>query len=100
MKIAVASDGLDVSNHFQGCTNFNYYEAKNGSLISSRNIPSQPSSVISKISFLQQIGVTILICGIISTTEATRIQNAGITVVSGASGRAIQAATNYLEHTQ
>ena len=30
MRIAVASEGLDVSSHFGCCTNFNFYKVENG----------------------------------------------------------------------
>ncbi len=41
MRIAVASEGLDVSSHFGCCTNFNFYQVENGELVDSRNLPAK-----------------------------------------------------------
>lgn len=99
MRIAVASEGLDVSRHFSCCTNFNYYKVEDGALVDSRNLPSQGHLCGSQANFLRQIEVKVLICGSISPAEAATMEQAGITVVPGASGRAITAADNYLKAT-
>ena len=98
MRIAVASEGLDVSSHFGCCTNFNFYKVENGELVDSRNLPSQGHLCGSQANFLRQIEVKVLLCGTISEKDAESMEAAGITVVPGASGRAIVAASNYLEH--
>lgn len=98
MRIAVASEGLDVSSHFSCCTNFNYYKVQNGTLTDSRNLPSQGHLCGSQANFLRQIDVKVLLCGSISDRDIERMNNAGITVVSGVSGRAIDAAFAYLEN--
>ena len=46
MRIAVASEGLDVSKHFSSCTNFNFYKVENNELVDSRNLPSKNTYVI------------------------------------------------------
>lgn len=100
MRIAVASEGLDVSNHFGCCTNFNYYKVENNALVDSRNLPSQGHLCGSQANFLRQLEVGVLICGTISQKDIESMNAAGIEVVTGASGRAIDAANNYLEtHT-
>lgn len=96
MRIAVASEGLDVSKHFSCCTNFNYYKVEDGALVDSRNLPSQGHLCGSQANFLRQIEVKVLICGSISPAEVETMERAGITVVPGASGRAIKAADDYL----
>lgn len=101
MRIAVASEGLNVSSHFSCCTNFNYYKVQNGTLADSRNLPSQGHLCGSQANFLRQIDVKVLLCGSISKRDVERMNNAGITVVSGVSGRAIDAAFAYLkDHKQ
>lgn len=97
MRIAVASTGLDVCGHFGCCTNFNYYTVNCGQLVDSRNLPSQGHLCGSQANFLRQIEVTVLICGSISPKEVASMEQAGITVVPGASGRALTAAQDYLE---
>ncbi len=96
MRIAVASEGLEVSSQFGCCTNFNFYKVENGQLVDSRNLPSQGHLCGSQANFLRQIEVKVLLCGTISEKEAESMQNAGITVVSGAQGRALTAAQDYL----
>ena len=96
MRIAVASEGLDVSSHFGCCTNFNFYQVENGELVDSRNLPSQGHLCGSQANFLRQIEVKVLLCGTISEIDAESMKAAG-TVVQGAKGRAITAADNYLK---
>lgn len=96
MRIAVASEGLDVSKHFSSCTNFNFYKVENNELVDSRNLPSQEHLCGSQANFLRQIEVRVLICGTISERDIEIMNKAGITVVTGASGRALKAADAYL----
>lgn len=96
MRIAVASEGLEVSSHFGCCTNFNYYKVEDNELVDSRNLPSQGHLCGSQANFLRQIEVKVLICGAISEKDAESMRQAGISVVSGASGKAIDAARAYL----
>lgn len=96
MRIAVASEGLDVSKHFSSCTNFNFYKVENNELVDSRNLPSQEHLCGSQANFLRQIEVRVLICGTLSERDIEIMNKAGITVVTGASGRALKAADAYL----
>ncbi len=96
MRIAVASKGLDVCSRFRCCTNFNYYKIENGRMVDSRNLPSQGHLCGSQANFLRQIGVKVLICGTISEQDIHAMNNAGIEVVTGASGRAFQVTDDYL----
>lgn len=99
MRIAVASEGLDVCSHFSCCTNFNYYKIENGEMVDSRNLPSQGHLCGSQANFLRQIDVKELICGTISQKDAQSMEHAGIKVVPGASGRAFTVVDNYLHGT-
>lgn len=65
-------------------------------MVDSRNLPSQGHLCGSQANFLRQIDVKILICGAISEKEIESMENAGIKVVSGASGRAFDVVANYL----
>lgn len=96
MRIAVASQGLDVSPHFGSCTNFNYYKVENNQLVDSRNLPSSSHLCGSQANFLRQIEVKVLLCGAISPHDKEQMERAGITVISGVSGRATEAAMAYL----
>lgn len=96
MRIAVASEGLDVSERFSRCTNFNYYKVSNNELVDSRNLPSEGHLCGSQANFLRQIEVKVLICNGISDRDIESMNAAGITVVAGASGRALEVADAYL----
>lgn len=96
MRIAVASQGLDVSPHFGSCTNFNYYKVENNQLVDSRNLPSSGHLCGSQANFLRQIEVKVLLCGAISPHDKEQMERAGVTVISGVSGRATEAAMAYL----
>ena len=98
MRIAVASEGLEVSSQFSCCTNFNFYKVEHGQLVDSQNLPSQGHLCGSQANFLRQIEVKVLLCGTISEKEVESMQNAGIKVVIGAHGRALMAAQEYLQH--
>lgn len=97
MRIAVASEGLEVCKHFGCCTNFNYYKVVDNQLIDSRNLPSQGHLCGSQANFLRQIEVRVLLCGTISPHDIESMNKAGITVVSGASGNALNAVQDYLD---
>lgn len=85
-----------MSKHFSSCTNFNFYKVENNELVDSRNLPSQAHLCGSQANFLRQIEVRVLICGAISEADVETMNKAGITVVTGASGNALQAADAYL----
>ena len=76
MRIAVASEGLDVSKHFSSCTNFNFYKVENNELVDSRNLPSQEHLCGSQANFLRQIEVRVLICGTISERDSREFKTA------------------------
>ena len=72
------------------------FEVENNELVDSRNLPSQEHLCGSQANFLRQIEVRVLICGTISERDIEIMNKAGITVVTGASGRALKAADAYL----
>jgi len=99
MRIAVASDGMDVSERFSRCTNFNYYKVANNELVDSANLPSDGHLCGSQANFLRQIEAKVLICNTITDPEVESMHRAGITVVKGAKGRALEVADAYLHGT-
>ena len=40
MKIAVASEGKNVTEHFGHCINFNIYDAENGEIVKGESVPN------------------------------------------------------------
>ena len=99
MRIAVASEGLNVSTHFSACSNFNYYKIEDGLITDSRNLPSAGHLCGSQANFLRQIEVKVLICNRIQNKEIESLNNAGITVVANVSSRAIDCVSDYIFET-
>ena len=97
MRIAVASDGLDVAQHFSQCLNFNYYTTQSYQIIDSQNIPAQGLSAEEYAQLMEGIGIDALIGNNISPDAQEAFSLRGIDIVSPASGRAIDAAAAYID---
>lgn len=99
MKIAVASNGLDVSSYFESCTNYNCYTIENGGIISCRNFPvlRSQNSVVAET--LYDLGVDIILVGCISEANKRRLESSGWTVLPGVCGNAKQSVEAYLTDT-
>lgn len=96
MRIAVASNGLDIAPHFAQCLNFNYYTTKSYEIVDSQNIPAQGSSGEEYAQLMDKIGVDTLICDDIGPACRGSFESRGIGVVSGAKGNALKAAQAYV----
>lgn len=97
MRIAVASDGLDVAQHFSQCLNFNYYTTKSYQIVDSQNLPNQGLSAEETARTMRTIDVDALVCGQIAPASAEAFEQHDIEVMTGASGNALQAAQTYLD---
>ena len=95
-KIAVASEGKEVSGHFGGCANFNIYEAENKSIIKSESIASPGHKPGFLPNFLGDMGINVVIAGGIGAHAISIFDEKGIKVIAGASGDAQTAAELYL----
>lgn len=96
MRIAVASNGLDISQHFGHCDNYNYYTVSDGEIVDCQNMPSPGHLCGSMAPFMKDLDVGVLIAGAIGTGVKNAFDAHGIEVVTGASGSARQAVENYL----
>jgi predicted Fe-Mo cluster-binding NifX family protein len=97
MKIAVASNGLDIALHFSQCLNFNYYTTKSYEIIDSQNIPAQGLSGEEYAQLMDRLGIDVIMCDCIEPATKEAFEEHGIGVVNGAQGNALKAAEAYVE---
>ncbi|NLN48938.1 MAG: dinitrogenase iron-molybdenum cofactor, partial [Clostridiales bacterium] len=63
MKIAVASEGKNVTEHFGHCENFNIFEAEGDKIVKSNSVPNPGHKPGFLPNFLNDLGVNVIISG-------------------------------------
>jgi len=96
LRIAVASEGLEVSPHFGRCSNYNYYTAENGVIMEYRNLPREGQLCDVGASLMKDLGIDVVITGGIGSTAYELLDSYGISVISGVTGTAREAVDQYL----
>lgn len=96
MKIAVASEGNNVTGHFGHCENFNIFQVANNEIIKSESIPNPGHKPGFLPNFLNEMGVNVIISGGIGGGAVDIFNDKNIEVVSGATGDAETAAKMFL----
>lgn len=97
MKIAVASEGKMVTEHFGHCEGFNIFEAENNVIVKSKffiNPGHKPGFLPN---FLNDLGVNAVISGGMGGGAIDIFNEKGIKVITGARGDAKEAAESYLQ---
>ncbi len=97
MKIAVASKGNMVAEHFGHCENFNLYESANGSVTSAQSIPNPGHKPGFLPNFLGDMGVEVIIAGGMGGGAVEIFNGRNIEVIIGAQGDAKTAVESYLQ---
>ena len=97
VKIAVASEGDKVTEHFGHCRNFNIYEAREGEILTSESLPNPGHRPGFLPNYLQDQGVKVIISGGMGGGAVDLFCEKGIEVVVGASGDAREAAQAWLD---
>ncbi len=97
MKIAVASEGDTVTEHFGYCENFNVFEIEDNKIISSESVlsPGHKPGLLPK--FLHDLGVNVIISGGMGTGAIEIFNENSIQVITGAKGNAEDIVNKYLE---
>ena len=97
MKIAVASEGKMVTEHFGHCENFNIFEVENNQIakIDSISNPGHRPGFLPN--FLYEMGVNVIISGGMGGGAVEIFNEKDIEVITGASGTAETAVNNYLQ---
>lgn len=96
MKIAVASEGKNVTEHFGHCENFNIFEVEEKSIVNVTSIPNPGHRPGFLPNFLHELGTDIIISGGMGGGAIDLFNEKKIVVVTGARGLAEDAVKNYL----
>lgn len=97
MKIAVAYENGTIFQHFGKTESFKVYEVEDQKVVSSEVISSNGTGHGALAGLLADQGVDVLICGGIGEGAQDALQEAEITLCSGAQGDADQAVEAYLK---
>ncbi len=97
MKIAVASEGENITRHFGHCGNFNIFEAEGTRIIKEESVSNPGHRPGFLPNFLGDLGVNVIISGGMGGGAVEIFNERGIEVVTGASGSALSAAESYLK---
>ena len=97
MKIAVASENEQVTQHFGHCANYNLYEVENNEITKSHKVPNPGHEPGFLPRFLGDMKVTTMISGGMGKKAVDIFNAQGIEVVIGASGESKQAAQDFLD---
>jgi len=97
MKIAVASEGKMVTEHFGHCEGFTIFEAENNQIKSKQFIPNPGHRPVFLPVFLHDKGAKVIISGGMGGGAVDIFNEKGIEVIIGASGEAEKAVNDYLQ---
>lgn len=96
MKIAVASEGKNVTEHFGHCVNFMIYDVADGKITSETSVPNPGHKPGFLPNFLADMGVNVIISGGMGGGAVDIFNARNVEVVVGASGDARAAVRRYL----
>lgn len=97
MKIAVASEGKMVTEHFGHCEGFNIFDTENGKIVKSEFIPNPGHRPGFLPNFLNDKGVNVIISGGMGGGAIDIFNEKNIEVIVGATGAAEAAVNSYLQ---
>ncbi len=97
MKIAVASEGRMVTEHFGHCEGFALFEIENDQIKSRQFIPNPGHRPGFLPVFLHDNGIDVIISGGMGGGAIDIFNEKGMTIVTGASGDAETAVKRYLQ---
>lgn len=97
MKIAVACEGKNVTEHFGHCEAFAIFEAQNKQIVNRQFIPNPGHKPGFLPVFLNDKGVNVIISGGMGGGAVAIFNEKGIEVITGASGDAETVANQYLQ---
>lgn len=97
MKIAVASEGKMVAQHFGHCEGFNIFTVQDNKVISGEFVPNPGHRPGFLPNFLNDLGVNVIISGGMGGGAIEIFNEKAIKVITGAAGDARTAADKYLE---
>lgn len=99
MRIAVTYDNGEVFQHFGHTEQFKVYEVENGVIAKSEIMDSNGTGHGALAGFLAELGVEALICGGIGGGAKAALEDAGVKLYGGVSGKADEAVKAFLDGT-
>jgi len=96
MKIAIASEGKNVSGHFGFCEGFTIYEVIEGKILNNSFTPNPGHKPGYLPVFLKELNVNVIIAGGMGGTAQNLFNEKGIEVVVGAQGITDDVAQKYI----
>lgn len=96
MKIAIASEGTNVTEHFGHCACFLIFEVENGKITKQTNVPNPGHKPGFLPNFLADRGVNVIISGGMGGGAVDIFNQRNVEVIVGASGDAKTAVESYL----
>lgn len=96
MKIAVASNGEFVTEHFGHCEAFHIFDSENNEIMKSEKVANPGHRPGFLPNFLNDLGVKVIISGGMGGGAIDIFNEKGIEVIVGTQGLALDAAKNYL----
>ncbi len=96
MKIAVATNGSQVSGHFGHSESFTIYDIENGKISSQSTVPNPGHKPGFLPNFLGDMGVEVIIVGGMGASAAEIFRQRNIETILGAQGDATTAVETYL----
>ncbi len=97
MIIAVTSENGEVFQHFGHTPEFTIYETKGEELLGPRVIPTGENGHGALAGLLDALGVEVLICGGIGGGAQMALDEIGVQVVGGASGKVDEVVSAFLK---
>ena len=95
MKIAIATDGNQVSSHFGHCEKFTVVTTENGQ-ITGREFVANPGHQPGFLpNFLNDLGVNVIIAGGMGGSARQLFEDMGVEIITGAVGDIGQVAEDY-----
>lgn len=96
MKIAVASEGMEVTRHFGHCRNYNIYQTENGEIVKMEEVenPGHKPGFLPR--FLNDLGVKTIISGGMGGKAVEIFNSNDIEVIIGAEGGSDENVKRYL----
>lgn len=99
MKIAVASDGKEVSMHFGHCEGFLIFDIKDDKIESTSFLPNPGHRPGYLPQYLKEKGIDCIISGGMGSSAIDLFNSYGIDVITGAEGNAEDVVKKYIDGT-
>ena len=95
-RIAVASEGNNVTMHFGHCANFNLYDTEDGKIIAEKSVPNPGHKPGFLPNFLNDLGVNVIVSGGMGGGAIEIFEEHNIEVILGAEGDSREAVLAYI----